>query len=456
MLSIDFNDTIIAIATPLAVGAIGVIRVSGKDTFSIVNEIFKGKNLTNQASHTVHLGKIVENEEVIDEVLISIFIGPNSYTKEDVIEISCHGSPYILNRILQLLILKGARMANQGEFTQRAYINGRFDLSQAEAVADLIASDSQAAHKVAMQQMRGGISSKLKDLRNSLIEFTALIELELDFAEEDVEFADRTHFVQLLEHIKSEIKLLITSFKFGNAIKNGIPVAIVGKPNAGKSTLLNALLEEERAIVSEIAGTTRDTVEETLTISGYLFRFIDTAGLRETSDVIEKIGVERSKESILRAEIVLYLFDQGAENLTDILTALEEIPKSKKLIVIGNKQDKYKLEGIKDKFPEYISISAKENEGIPELKTFLVQTIEKEKVGNQDAVVISNYRHFEALQNAGVAIDIVLQNTQQNIPTDLISQDIKTALRFLGQITGEIDVDRDILSAIFSRFCIGK
>ncbi|HUM52293.1 MAG TPA: tRNA uridine-5-carboxymethylaminomethyl(34) synthesis GTPase MnmE [Chitinophagales bacterium] len=452
------KDTIVAISTPNGVGAIGVIRLSGEDAVKIVNTIFSGKNILEQASHTIHLGKIIHKHEILDEVLVSLFLAPSSYTKENVVEISCHGSPYILQKIITALIDNGARPAKPGEFTQRAFLNGRFDLSQAEAVADIIASDSQAAHKIAMQQMRGGISSKLKELRTSLIDFAALIELELDFGEEDVEFADRKQLNNLLHQIQLEIEVLLQSFQFGNAIKNGIPVAIIGKPNAGKSTLLNALLNEERAIVSAIAGTTRDTIEEILTIDGYLFRFIDTAGLREAKDEIEKIGIERSKETIDKADIVIYLFDISSEDFAVVEEELKIIPKNKKVIILGNKQDLNKsiLDVSEPVFSDnFIAISAKEKVGIDELKTALIKLLLKDKI-DQNAVIITNQRHYEALQKSQNAIDEVIQKLQQNISSDFISQDIKTALRHLGQITGVIDIDKDILATIFGKFCIGK
>jgi len=466
MLKNDFSDTIVALSTPAGVGAIGVIRLSGLKSIEIVNAIFKGKNLLEQPSHTIHLGKLVDNQQMIDEVLISLFLGPSSYTKENVVEISCHGSPYIQQKIIQALIDKGARSAKPGEFTQRAFLNGRFDLSQAEAVADIIASDSEAAHKIAIQQMRGGISTKLKELRTSLVDFTALIELELDFGEEDVEFADRTKLNELLYQIQHEIATLSSSFKYGNAIKNGIPVAIVGKPNAGKSTLLNALLNEERAIVSNIAGTTRDTIEETLTIDGFLFRFIDTAGLREAKDEIEKIGIERSKEKIAQAEIVLYLFDYHEMSPEDVFVDITKLQLNpKKTILIANKTEDMKEGGSRKyndvfdgfNFKHYLFISAKEMREVEKkwLKDELLKVLNYD-TANQNQLIITNQRHYEALQKSQQAIEEVLQKLQQNISSDFISQDIKTALRHLGEITGEIDIDKDILATIFGKFCIGK
>lgn len=461
------NKSICALATANGVGAIAVIRVSGIDAIEIVNAIFIGKNLVKQASHTIHFGKIQYENELIDEVLVSLFIAPHSFTKENVVEIACHGSLYIQQRILEILILLGARLAKPGEFTQRAYLNGRFDLSQAEAVADVIAAESQAAHKVALQQMRGGISSKLKELRSSLVEFTALLELELDFGEEDVEFADRTKLIALLHQIKTEISNLSASFKYGNAIKNGTPVAIIGKPNAGKSTLLNALLDEERAIVSNIAGTTRDTIEETLTIDGYLFRFIDTAGLREAKDEIEKIGIERSKAAIEKADITLYVSDFNEMNAGDVFADATKLKLNvNKTILVANKaEDLLNKEGggrnyksVLENFGymNYKFISAKEKIGIDSLKTALVDLVLKTNENIQNALIITNQRHYEALQQSNIAIESVLEKLQQNISTDFISQDIKTALRYLGTITGEIDIDKDILGTIFGKFCIGK
>lgn len=469
MLQNYFSDTIVALSTPVGVGAIGVIRLSGSKALEITNSVFKGKNLLLQNSHTIHFGEIIDKYQTIDEVLVSIFLAPSSYTKENVVEISCHGSPYIQQRIIDVLIQKGARVASPGEFTQRAFLNGRFDLSQAEAVADIIASDSEAAHKIAMQQMRGGISSKLKELRTALVDFTALIELELDFGEEDVEFADRTRLNELLHQIQLEISILLSSFQLGNAIKNGIPVAIVGKPNAGKSTLLNALLNEERAIVSNIAGTTRDTIEETLTIDGFLFRFIDTAGLRDAKDEIEKIGIERSKEAIKKAQIVVYISDYNEMKAEDVFVEANTLKLSKEnTIIIANKTDQIEQkEGNYGQIWNYESVlqnfgfrhlifaSFIENKGVDKLKTALVDLVLKDKI-DQNAIIITNQRHYEALKKSQQAIEEVLMKIQQNISSDFISQDIKTALRHLGEITGEIDVDKDILATIFGKFCIGK
>ncbi len=466
----QISDTIIALSTPAGMGAIAVIRLSGEYAIRIANEMFKGKDLQQQASHTLHFGKLMDGKEEVDEVVAAVFKSPHSYTKEDVVEISCHGSPFIVNKIITLFLAKGVRLATPGEFTQRAFMNGRFDLSQAEAVADLIASDSQAGHKIAMQQMRGGISQKLKTLRTALIEFTALLELELDFSEEDVEFADRSKLIQLLHDIRNEIATLAASFKLGNAIKNGIPVAIIGKPNAGKSTLLNALLEEERAIVSSIAGTTRDTIEETLTIEGYLFRFIDTAGLREANDEIEKIGIERSLTAIENATITLYISDYTEMDAGEVFANVHQLKLNpENTILVANKTEVLRekegsygyywnyntvLENFGYKY--HIAICAKEKYGIKELKNALVNLVLRDKVDIQNTIIITNVRHYEALQKSEQAIDEVLIKLEQKISSDFIAQDIKIALRHIGEITGDIDIDKDILGTIFGKFCIGK
>lgn len=457
------NDTIVAIITATGSAAIGVIRLSGNQAISIINSVFKGVDLEKQASHTIHFGYIKNEATILDEVLVSIFKAPSSYTKENVVEISCHGSNYILQQVFMLLVSKGARAAMPGEFTQRAYLNGRFDLAQAEAVADIIASDSEAAHKIAMQQMRGGISKKLKALRTSLVEFAALIELELDFAEEDVEFADRTKFNNLLHQILLEIQVLSSSFKYGNAIKKGIKLAIIGQPNAGKSSWINALMNDDIAIVSDIAGTTRDKIETTLDIQGVLFRLIDTAGIRETEDTIEKIGVQRALETIENADIVMYIFD--IINLT-----IEDIQKDLKLIhektnapvlIIANKADLINEQNttLKSHFQHLKNLtflSAKNNIDIEKAKESIYDLALENYHFNSENVIISNNRHYEALKNAETAIVVILEQLDLGISTDFIAQDIKTALRYLGDITGNIDVDRDILGTIFSKFCIGK
>lgn len=457
-------DTIVALSTPKGIGAIALIRLSGKKSFAIIDTYFSKKSLQSMASHTLHYGTFEVNGKIIDDVVVSLFKAPHSYTGEDTIEISCHGATYIINTIIKACIDKGARIAQPGEFTQRAYLHGKLDLSQAEAVADLIAAESQAAHDIAIRQMRGGISNKLKSLRTALIEFSALIELELDFSEEDVEFADRDGLLSLLGHIKEELHSMAATFYLGNAIKNGIPVAIVGKPNAGKSTLLNALLQEERAIVSNIAGTTRDTIEETLSIDGYLFRFIDTAGLRIAQDEIEKIGIARSNAAINKAEIIIYLFDLVMDITPDILEQdfkeiTEKAEDGKKVIIVGNKTDAISTEKLlllTESFSKsFIVLSAKQQSGIEELKRTLVATI-ADANSQENIVIVTNQRHYEALNKAETAITEVIKSLYDNVPGDLISQDIKVALRHIGEITGHIDIDKDILGTIFGRFCIGK
>jgi len=452
------NDTIVALATAQGMGAIGVIRLSGKQALSICQQVFKGKNLEAQPSHTIHYGHIVDGEKVIDEVMVSIFRAPKSFTTEDVVEIACHGSPFIQDQIQQLLLQHGARLANPGEFTLRAFLNGRIDLSQAEAVADLIASNSAAAHEIALKQMRGGFSNQIKDLRAQLVNFASYIELELDFSEEDVEFADRTKLVELIRFIQTHLRPLIESFKLGNVIKNGVPVAIAGKPNAGKSTLLNALLNEERAIVSDIAGTTRDTIEEVLNIDGVAFRFIDTAGLRDTADTIEKIGVQRSYEKIKTATVLLYITDAGNIKTTSDLTEEMQAAASFGLpyLVVANKSDLcsdailMQLQNTQN----VLLVSAKKNAGITDLKRFLSHLILSEKVKTADHTV-TNIRHYQALQDAYNSLDQVLQGIDHKITTDLIAFELKNALNYLGQISGEVTND-EILGNIFSKFCIGK
>ena len=463
------NDTIVALATATGVGAISVIRLSGKEAIELSDKIFKtvsGKPLSEAPSHTVHLGTIKSENQVIDECLATIFKGKKSYTGEPVVEFSCHGSAYITQEVIKLCLANGARLAEAGEFTKRAFLNGKLALNQAEAVADLIASDSKASHQVALQQMRGGFTSEIEDLRQELLNFASLIELELDFSEEDVEFADRSQFEQLLKRIKTTLQTLIQSFSAGNAIKNGIPVAIVGKPNAGKSTLLNTLLNEERAIVSDIAGTTRDTIEETLHIAGVTFRFIDTAGIRDTKDQIEAIGVEKAKEKIKKAQLILYLYNEK-ENTTDevIHFVTENYHKEAKFILLHNK-----IEDLQEGIPpfdneilasipeEYIfsqlRISAKENINIDELKKILSLYVKNlsPSAGN---TIITNIRHYEALNNALQAIEKVEEGMQIHLSGDLLAIDIRETLYHLGSITGAVSND-ELLGNIFSRFCIGK
>ena len=463
------NDTIVALATATGVGAISVIRLSGKEAIELADKVFKtlsGKPLSEAPSHTVHLGTIKSENQVIDECLATIFKGKKSYTGEPVVEFSCHGSAYITQEVIKLCLANGARLAEAGEFTKRAFLNGKLALNQAEAVADLIASDSKASHQVALQQMRGGFTSEIEDLRQELLNFASLIELELDFSEEDVEFADRSQFEQLLKRIKTTLQTLIQSFSAGNAIKNGIPVAIVGKPNAGKSTLLNTLLNEERAIVSDIAGTTRDTIEETLHIDGFTFRFIDTAGIRDTKDKIEAIGVEKAKEKIKKAQLILYLYNEK-ENTTDevIHFVTENYHKEAKFILLHNKIEDLQ-EGITPfdneilaSIPEeyifsQLKISAKENINIDELKKILSLYVKNlsPSAGN---TIITNIRHYEALNNALQALEKVEEGMQIHLSGDLLAIDIRETLYHLGSITGAVSND-ELLGNIFSRFCIGK
>ena len=464
------NDTIVALASPSGAGAIAVIRVSGSDAITISNSIFNsvsGKDITKQKTHTLHLGHIVDGTKIIDQVLLSIFKGTNSYTGENTIEISCHGSTYIQQQIIQLLLRKGCRMANAGEFTLRSFLNGKMDLSQAEAVADLISSDNEASHQIAMQQMRGGFSNEIKELRQELLNFASLIELELDFAEEDVAFADRTQFRELLNRIEFVLKRLIDSFAVGNVIKNGIPVAIVGEPNVGKSTLLNALLNEERAIVSEIAGTTRDTIEDELVIGGIGFRFIDTAGIRETADVIESLGIRKTFEKIEQAQVVLYLSPLtpkggtlNGENIRQVQVEIEKIKNQfplKPLIIIGNKKDLYSEEQIRNlqyEIPTILLISAKENVGVDELKNQLLSFVNTGALRNNETIV-TNTRHYDSLLKALDEIQKVNYGLQIEISSDLMAIDIREALYHFGMITGEVTND-ELLGNIFANFCIGK
>ena len=459
------QDTICALATANGIGAIGIIRVSGNQSFEIVNKIFEGKNLEKVDSHTVHYGFIKDKDETIDEVMISVFHAPKTFTTENSVEISFHGSPYIGKKILEILIKNGARMAKAGEFTMRAFMNGRIDLSQAESIADLIASENEASRKVALNQLKGGISNEISFLRNDLLNFTSLIELELDFAEEDVEFADRTALKSLLYKIEDKLNSLIESFQYGNAIKNGTAVAIIGKPNAGKSTLLNALLKEERAIVSNIAGTTRDTIEEILHIKGHAFRLIDTAGLRETADEIEAIGVKKAKEKVENAEILVYLADAGTEDLSEDIQIIKSLLRDDlKLIICATKIDEVvpthyeKLEqifrnNISTDF-DFIKISAVENQNIQDLKNELSSYVEhlKSEEGN---VVITNQRHYEALRKSLNSVKQVDEAVSSQITTELLAYELRNALEHLGEISGEFTND-EVLGNIFSKFCIGK
>ena len=460
------NDSIIALATPSGIGAISVIRISGEDAINIVSKKFNsisGRELKNQKTHTIHLGHIIENNRIIDEVLVSVFKNPSSYTGENVVEISCHGSSYIQQEIIQLFLKNGCRMADNGEFTMRAFLNGKMDLSQAEAVADVIASNSSASHQLAIQQMRGGITNELKDLRTKLLDFAALIELELDFSGEDVEFADRTKFKELVATISSVLKKLIDSFSFGNAMKNGIPVAIIGEPNVGKSTLLNSLFNEEKAIVSEIAGTTRDAIEDELIIEGVAFRFIDTAGIRQTNDIVESIGIRKTFEKAENAQLLIFLIDSnkfvGSKStfLEEIETIKNRFP-NKRLLLIANKIDSLpekQRKEITTSVKDILLLSAKEKIGITTLLEELTSLVNRGALSNNE-IIVTNSRHFEALNNALNAINSVQEGINLEISTDLFSIDIRECLRHLGNITGEYDVDKDILGHIFSNFCIGK
>lgn len=454
-----WHDTIVALATPPGIGAIGVIRLSGKESIRIANELFPSKDLTQQPSHTLHVGFLKDGEQLLDEVVISIFKGPKSYTGEDVIEISCHGSPYLHEQVIAACVHHGARLARAGEFTMKAFLNGKLDLSQAEAVADLIASNSEASHKTALHTMRGGFATVLSALREQLLKFSALIELELDFSQEDVEFADRTQFYQLIDQLSSTTRQLLDSFKLGNVIRHGVQVAIIGRPNAGKSTLLNTLLNEDRAIVSDIAGTTRDTIEEVLNIEGILFRLIDTAGLRDhTADVIERIGVGRSLEKMKQADVVLYIFDVNdlsADELSDVESELKH--NKRPFLLVGNKSDGAELNFLDRKFgvrDDMIFISAKENVGIGELKQALVNLIIGGSV-NTESTIVTNARHFSALQEVAKSLDDIRAGLDNGLPGDLLSLDIRRCLHYLGEITGEI-TNEDQLDFIFSKFCIGK
>jgi tRNA modification GTPase len=478
------TDTIVALATPPGVGAIGVIRLSGVDAIKIADSVFYGKNLAKQATHTIHFGTIRDaDNRILDEVLASLFVAPKSYTRENIVEISTHGSPYIQQQIIQLLLSHGARMAQPGEFTLRAFLNGQLDLSQAEAVADLIASSSESSHAMAMQQMRGGFSEQIKILRGQLVNFASLIELELDFAEEDVEFANRDALKALIVDIQSLIKKLLDSFALGNVLKNGVMTVIAGRPNAGKSTLLNVLLNEERAIVSDIAGTTRDTIEEILNIKGVEFRLIDTAGIREATDQIEALGVQKTMEKVSQSAILVYVFDVVETKLDEVINDLHQLIRDDmKTLVICNKMDKNPyfrpqwLTNLGDEtIPDFyfsipnpqssilispiseeqiITLSAKEGMNIPYLKDALLNLVTEGKV-NQESTIVSNARHYEALQKSYQSLDDVLKGMASSVTSDFIAMDIRQALHYLGEIVGEVSTD-DLLENIFSKFCIGK
>lgn len=453
------NETIVALSTPTGSGAIGVIRLSGKDAITLTNSVFKGKDLLKQDSHTLHFGLIVDGDKVIDEVVVGLFVAPKSYTKENVVEISCHGSNYIIQQIISLLIRKGASAAKPGEFTLRAFLNGGLDLSQAEAVADLISSDSAAAHQVAMNQLRGGFSNELAGLREQLIHFASMIELELDFAEEDVEFANRDQLQALINRISLVLNQLIRSFELGNVIKQGINTVIAGRPNAGKSTLLNALLNEERAIVSDIAGTTRDTIEELLNINGINFRLIDTAGIREATDTIEAIGVEKTMQKIDQSAVLVYMFDVSALTTEDIRADILKLHKPGiAFLAVANKIDlSSSFDFAALELPseiQYIAISAKENQNVEALKNQLYELAVGDQLTDSHTMV-TNIRHVEALQRTKASLDSVAYGLDNPVTSEFLSVDIKQALHYLGEITGQVTTD-DLLENIFSKFCIGK
>ncbi|AKP53596.1 tRNA uridine-5-carboxymethylaminomethyl(34) synthesis GTPase MnmE [Cyclobacterium amurskyense] len=452
------EDTIIALATPQGVGAIAVIRLSGNNAIKLANQVFYGKDLEKQESHTIHFGTIRDEKRVIDEVLVSLFVAPKSFTKENVVEISTHGSSYIINQVIKLLVRKGARPALPGEFTQRAFLNGQFDLAQAEAVADLIHSDSEASHQAAMNQMRGGFSGEIASLRTELIHFASMIELELDFTEEDVEFASRDDLRILVEKLLRVVEQLISSFDLGNVIKNGVPTVIAGKPNAGKSTLLNALLKEEKAIVSDIAGTTRDFIEDEINIGGVIFRFTDTAGIRETTDVLEAMGVSRTHEKMKTASLILYLFDLGD---TDMVEISKDINKLENLgipfLKVANKVDKSNplfVNELKNSYPDTIFISAGKKENLETLTSRILELVnlDKFRTGN---TIVTNIRHYDSLTRTRQSLLDVLTGLDEEVTNDFLAMDIRRSLHFLGEITGEITTD-DLLANIFSKFCIGK
>ena len=454
------QNTIVALATPSGAGAIAIIRLSGKDAITIAAEVFnsiRGKELSKQKSHTVHLGNIVDGNRIIDEVLATVFKNPNSYTGENVVEFSCHGSSYIQQEIIQLLLRKGCRMATAGEFTLQAFLNGKMDLSQAEAVADLIASDSKASHQLAIQQMRGGFSTEIEELRIQLLNFASLIELELDFSEEDVEFANREEFQKLIKKITILLKKLIDSFATGNVLKNGIPVAIVGRPNSGKSTLLNSLLNEERAIVSNIAGTTRDTIEDEITIGGIRFRFIDTAGLRDTTDEIEKIGVERALEKLEKSSIYIYLFDSTEMSVVEVKKELDSFTTNSKQLIVANKIDKASKEevsAINNSDLPFLTISAKNKDSLDVLSNSLLDIAGIEAL-DSNQLMVTNSRHYDVLIKSLEEISKVQEGIDNHLTGDLLAIDLRQALYFLGEITGQVSND-DLLGNIFANFCIGK
>jgi tRNA modification GTPase len=454
-----WNDTIVALATPPGVSAIGVVRLSGVEAINIAAKLFPSKDLTKQNSHTLHVGILEHNNKAIDEVVVSIYKAPRSYTGENSVEFSCHGSPFIHQQIIDACIDKGARLAKPGEFTQRAFINGKLDLAQAEAVADLIASNTSASHKTALHNIRGGFSQALKDLREQLLTFSALIELELDFSQEDVEFADRGKLQALVNDALQKTKLLTDSFRVGNVIRNGVSVAIIGKPNAGKSTLLNVLLNEDRAIVSEIPGTTRDTIEEVINIDGIMFRLIDTAGIREHSaDVIENAGMDKSRQKMQQADIVVYLFDANANDPKGLEKTEKELRNiTSNYLMVANKIDVIDESELKERYASIagvIFISAKNKLHIDVLKERMVDKVLQGKTETEN-VIVTNARHYHALNEVQKSLKDVSEGLESKIPGDLLALDIRRCLHYLGEITGEI-TNEDQLDYIFSKFCIGK
>lgn len=454
-----WDDTIVALATPPGVGALGIIRLSGKNAVAVVDRLFPSKKLQQQPSHTLHVGYLKKDSEVLDQVVVSLYKGPHSYTGEDVVEISCHGSPFVQKKVIDACMEEGARLAKAGEFTQRAFLNGKLDLAQAEAVADLIASNTEASQRTALQNIRGGFSKSLRELREQLIKFSALIELELDFSQEDVEFADRTALKNLVSAARKQTAALVQSFRLGNVIKNGVNVAIVGKPNAGKSTLLNALLQEERAIVSDIPGTTRDTIEEVLNIDGILFRLIDTAGIRShAADVIESVGIARSLEKMKQADLVLYIFDVNEMDAVE-LQQVEESLLSQKVnyLLVGNKIDDGEGETARENFgfiDHAVFISAKNKDHLEVLTERMVDIALQDKTAPEN-VIVTNARHYHALQEVEKSLTDIDSGLENQIPGDLLALDIRRCLHYLGTITGEVTND-DLLDYVFSKFCIGK
>ncbi|QIX63354.1 tRNA uridine-5-carboxymethylaminomethyl(34) synthesis GTPase MnmE [Hymenobacter sp. BT18] len=454
----SLSDTIVALSTPPGSGAIALVRLSGPQAIALTESIFAGKSLQEQATHTLHFGTLRDGERILDEVVVSLFRAPRSYTREDVVEISCHGSDYIVQQVLSLLVHRGARLAEAGEFTKRAFLHGAFDLAQAEAVADLIASDSALSHQVAMQQMRGGFSRELKELRARLVQFASLLELELDFGEEDVEFADRSGLTNLLQELEGIIRQLLRSFELGNVIKNGVTTVIAGKPNAGKSTLLNALLNEERAIVSAIPGTTRDFIEDEVSLEGIRFRFVDTAGLRDTTDVVESMGVERTRQRVRQAALLLYLFDLTTASPAQVAAELAELNPGNLIpaLAVGNKLDQISSDEAAAYADDALLLSAATGQGMDELKQALLQKVRGtglDRTGS--ATIVTNVRHARSLEAALAALLAVQAGLQSNAGTELLAADLRRALAYLGEITGEISTD-DLLTSIFTQFCIGK